>query len=383
MTTPHSITPLTSHTKKKLLFIDRDGTLIHEPPETYQVDSIDKLSFLPGVFEYLGKIARQLDYDLVMVTNQDGLGTPGYPEEVFWPIQELILRLLAGEGIAFREVCIDRSFAHEGKPTRKPGTGMLTHYMQGDYDLANSWVIGDRAADVLLARNLGSRSIYLTSPLHALPPDVVPDHIVAHWREVYQFLFRLNRTVSHRRTTSETDVEIRLQLDGSGQSDIHTGLGFFDHMLEQLARHGSLDLYLRANGDLHIDEHHTIEDVAIAMGEAFSMALADKRGIERYGYALPMDDCQAFVTVDFGGRPWLVWEATFTREKIGDMPTEMFSHFFKSFADAARANVHIQAQGTNEHHKIEAIFKAFARAVRMAIRRDPDHLILPTTKGIL
>lgn len=383
MTTPHSITPLTGHTKKKLLFIDRDGTLIHEPPETYQIDSIDKLSFLPGVFEYLGKIARQLDYELVMVTNQDGLGTPGYPEEVFWPIQELILRLLAGEGITFREVCIDRSFAHEGKPTRKPGTAMLTHYMQGEYDLANSWVIGDRATDILLAHNLGCRSIYITSPLHSLPPDVVPDRTVAHWREVYEYLSRLHRTVSHRRTTHETDIEIRLNPDGSGQADIRTGLGFFDHMLQQLARHGGLDLYLRAKGDLHIDEHHTIEDVAIALGESFSKALADKRGIERYGYALPMDDCRAFATVDFGGRPWLVWEATFSREKIGDMPTEMFSHFFKSFADAARANIHIQALGTNEHHKIEAIFKAFARAVRMAIRRDPDHLVLPSTKGIL
>ncbi|MFN4299755.1 MAG: bifunctional histidinol-phosphatase/imidazoleglycerol-phosphate dehydratase HisB [Thermaurantimonas sp.] len=383
MSQPSNKLLASNQNKKKLLFIDRDGTLIHEPPDTYQIDSIDKLSFLPGVFEYLGKIARQLDYDLVMVTNQDGLGSPGYPEEVFRPIQELILRLLAGEGITFSEVCIDRSFAHEGKPTRKPGTGMLTHYMQGDFDLAHSWVIGDRASDVLLAQNLGCRSIFISNPLHKLPSEVLPDFTVTHWREIHEFLMRHSRTVIHRRTTRETDVEIHLNPDGSGHADIHTGLGFFDHMLEQLARHGSLDLFIRATGDLHIDEHHTIEDVAIALGEAFSQALADKRGLERYGYALPMDDSRAFAAVDFGGRSWLVWEATFTREKVGDMPTEMFSHFFKSFADAARANIHIQATGTNEHHKIEAIFKAFARAVRMAIRRDPDHLILPTTKGIL
>ena len=368
---------------EKLLFIDRDGTLIHEPADTYQIDSIEKLSFLPGVFRYLSAIVRHLDYSLVMVTNQDGLGTPAYPEETFRSIHNLILRLLEGEGITFREICIDRSMPHENKPTRKPGTAMLTHYMQGRFDLSDSWVIGDRPTDVILAHNLGCRSIFIQTPLHLLPSDIKADHIVTSWKEIYEHLLARSRRVSHRRLTNETDITITLQPDGSGIADICTGLGFFDHMLEQLARHGLFDLSIRAHGDLHIDEHHTIEDVAIALGEAFAMALTDKRGISRYGYCLPMDDSRAFVTIDFGGRNYLVWEALFTREKIGDMPTEMFFHFFKSFSDAARATVHIKAEGINEHHKIEAIFKAFAKALKMAIRRDPEHLVLPTTKGII
>lgn len=373
----------TTSSSGRLLFIDRDGTLIHEPLNTYQVDSIDQLTFLPGVFRYLGSIVRQLDYTLVMVTNQDGLGTPKYPEETFWPIQNLIIRLFEGEGITFREVCIDRSLPEDLKPTRKPGTAMLTHYMQGSYDLSDSWVIGDRSTDIMLAKNLGCRSIFIQNNLHHISPGLQPDKLVTSWREIYEILLAHSRRVSHRRTTHETDIHITLQPDGTGQAGIRTGLGFFDHMLEQLARHGQIDLQIYASGDLHIDEHHTIEDVAIALGEAFAKALSDKRGLERYGYCLPMDESRAFAAIDFGGRNYIVWEATFSREKIGDMPTEMFYHFFKSFSDAARASIHIKAEGTNEHHKIEAIFKAFAKALKMAIRRDPEHLLLPTTKGIL
>ncbi|MFN3952355.1 MAG: bifunctional histidinol-phosphatase/imidazoleglycerol-phosphate dehydratase HisB [Thermaurantimonas sp.] len=376
-------TPNRTQTPEKLLFIDRDGTLIQEPAGTYQIDSIEKLSFLPGVFRYLSSIVRHLDYTLVMVTNQDGLGTPAYPEETFRPIHDLILRLLEGEGILFREICIDRSMPADNKPTRKPGTAMLTHYIRGGFDLANSWVIGDRPTDVALAHNLSCRSIFIQNALHPIPSDIKADHIVTSWKEIYQLLLAHSRQVTHRRLTSETDISITLQPEGMGHADIRTGLGFFDHMLEQLARHGLFDLTIRAHGDLHIDEHHTIEDVAITLGEAFSLALTDKRGINRYGYCLPMDDSRAFATIDFGGRSYLVWDASFTREKIGDMPTEMFFHFFKSFADAARANVHIKAEGINEHHKIEAIFKAFAKAIKMAIRRDPEHLVLPSTKGIL
>ncbi|MEP7074352.1 MAG: bifunctional histidinol-phosphatase/imidazoleglycerol-phosphate dehydratase HisB [Acidobacteriota bacterium] len=366
---------------KKVLFVDRDGTLIGEP-EDFQVDSFAKLRLLPGVLTYLGRIAAGMDFELVMVTNQDGLGTDSFPEESFRPVHDFLIELMEGEGIAFDDVCIDRSFPHENKPTRKPKTGMLTRYLEGDYDLANSYVIGDRETDVELAKNLGTKAIWLKSKNFAVPEDDSVISLVAEsWRQIYEFLRMPNRKVSHRRTTNETDILVELDLDGTGKAGISTGIAFFDHMLEQLARHGSLDLTIACKGDLHIDEHHTIEDIAITLGEAFSVALADKRGLERYGFVLPMDDCLAHVAVDFGGRNWIVWEAEFKREKIGKMPTEMFFHFFKSFSDKALCNLNIQATGTNEHHKIEAIFKAFAKAVRMAVKRDADNVILPSTKG--
>jgi len=378
---------------KRILFIDRDGTLINEAPPTYQIDSFDKLEFYPHMFEFMGRIAREMDYELLMVTNQDGLGTKDFPEDSFWPVQQFIMKGLENEGIHFEEVYIDKSFPKDNAPTRKPGTGMLTHYIDNpEYDLANSFVIGDRITDVQLAKNLGCKAIWLNNE-PGLGGREVKDtmtdlnEVVAletgAWSKIYEFLKLGLRRVIHERNTSETQIKIELNVDGSGKAAIFTGLGFFDHMLEQIARHGKMDLTIRTNGDLHIDEHHTIEDTGIALGEAFAMALADKRGMERYGFALPMDEADAKVLIDFGGRNWIVWHAEFKREHIGEMPTEMFFHFFKSFSDAARCNLNIECRGENEHHKIEAIFKAFAKAIRMAVRRDPLSNYLPSTKGVL
>ncbi|MGZ3866822.1 MAG: bifunctional histidinol-phosphatase/imidazoleglycerol-phosphate dehydratase HisB [Bacteroidia bacterium] len=366
---------------KKILFIDRDGTLIWEPPDTFQIDSFEKLKFLPGVFTWLGKIARELDYELVMVTNQDGLGTAKYPQEIFDKLQRLIMETLEGEGIKFAEVCIDKSFAEENKPTRKPGTAMLTKYMTGNYDLKNSYVIGDRLTDVKLAQNLGSGCIFIENYDKVKESEV--SLLTNNWQDIYKYLSTSFRFVQHERNTNETKIDIKLNLDGTGRSKISTGIAFFDHMLDQLAKHGGLDLILNCKGDLHIDEHHTIEDVGITLGEAFLKALGNKRGIERYGFTLPMDDCLAQVALDFGGRNWIEWKAEFKREKIGEMPTEMFFHFFKSFSDAAKCNLNIKAEGENEHHKIEAIFKAFAKSVKMAVKRDVNNLSLPSTKGVL
>ena len=378
---------------KRVLFIDRDGTLINEAPPTYQIDSFDKLEFYPHMFEFMGRIAREMDYELLMVTNQDGLGTRDFPEDAFWPVQRFIMRSLENEGIHFEEVYIDKSFPRDNAPTRKPGTGMLTRYINNpEYDLANSFVIGDRITDVQLAKNLGCKAIWLNNE-PGLGGREVKDtltelnEVVAletgKWSEIYEFLKLGLRRVIHERNTSETQIKIELNVDGSGKAAIFTGLGFFDHMLEQIARHGKMDLTIRTNGDLHIDEHHTIEDTGIALGEAFAKALADKRGMERYGFALPMDEADAKVLIDFGGRNWIVWHAEFKREHIGEMPTEMFFHFFKSFSDAAKCNLNIECKGENEHHKIEAIFKAFAKAIRMAVRRDPLSNYLPSTKGVL
>ena len=368
---------------KKVLFIDRDGTLITEP-EDFQIDSFAKLKFLPLVIRYLGKIARETDYELVMITNQDGLGTESFPDDVFYPVHDFIIETLANEGINFAEIFIDRSFAHENKLTRKPNTGLLGKYLDGDYDLENSFVIGDRETDAQLAANLGAKAIFIENENFDAPETVEIVQLVAEsWRDVYEFLKLTPRKVSHRRKTKETEISIELNLDGTGESAISTGISFFDHMLEQIARHGKIDLKIEAAGDLHIDEHHTIEDVAITLGEAFNLALTDKRGMERYGFCLPMDDCLAQVAVDFGGRNWCVWEAEFKRESVGKMPTEMFFHFFKSFTDKAQCNLNIKAEGANEHHKIEAIFKAFARAVKMAVRRDLSDASLPSTKGSL
>jgi imidazoleglycerol-phosphate dehydratase / histidinol-phosphatase len=378
---------------KKFLFIDRDGTIIMEPPVTNQLDAFSKLEFYPHVFEYLIKIVKELDYDLVMVTNQDGLGTEAFPEDAFWPIQNFVIKTFANEGVVFSEVLIDRTFPHENKNTRKPGTGMLKHYFEEEkYDLKNSFVIGDRLTDVELAKNLGCHAIFInnyqelgTGEITVTQEDL--NKVIAletqKWEEIYNFLKQPQRKVSHSRNTNETKIEVEINLDGNGKADIKTGLGFFDHMLEQVAKHSGMDLKIHCDGDLHIDEHHTIEDVALAFGEAMLSALGDKRGIERYGFLLPMDDCLAQVAIDFGGRSWLVWDVEFKREKIGEMPTEMFYHFFKSFSDASKSNLNIKAEGTNEHHKIEAIFKAFAKAIKMAIRRDPLNNSLPTTKGIL
>lgn len=378
---------------KRILFIDRDGTMIKEAPPTYQIDSWEKLEFYPEVFHYLGRIAAELDYELVMVTNQDGLGTASYPEETFWPVHEHVMKSFANEGVHFNAVYIDKTFPHENAPTRKPRTGMLTKYINNpDYDLANSFVIGDRITDVQLAKNLGAKAIWLNQDPN-LGAGEIKDEMKAlqevialestEWKEIYTFLKSGLRHVFHERNTSETKIKVEVNLDGSGQASIQTGLGFFDHMLDQIARHGKMDLTIEVNGDLHIDEHHTIEDTGIALGEAFAKALADKRGIERYGFALPMDETAAKVLIDFGGRNWIVWNAQFRREKIGEMPTEMFFHFFKSFSDAAKCNLHIECHGDNEHHKIEAIFKAFAKAIRMAVKRDPFSNYLPSTKGIL
>lgn len=377
---------------KRVLFIDRDGTLIKEVPPTYQIDSLDKVEFYPKVFVNMARIAAELDYELVMVTNQDGLGTASFPEETFWPAQNMILKAFENEGVTFTEVFIDRSFPADNAPTRKPGTGMLTRFFSDGYDLANSFVIGDRITDVQLAKNLGAKAIWLnegnnlggaeiSDTLQALEPVIALES--TDWNRIYEFLKLGLRTVTHVRKTNETDITISLNLDGSGKANVHTGLGFFDHMLDQIARHGSIDLSITAKGDLHIDEHHTIEDTGIALGEAIAKALGDKRGIERYGFCLPMDDCLAQVGIDFGGRNWLVWDAEFKREKIGEMPTEMFFHFFKSFSDGAKANLNIKAEGENEHHKIEAIFKCFAKAIRMAVKRNPYNMQLPSTKGML
>ena len=376
---------------KRILFIDRDGTMILEPAD-YQVDSFSKLEFYPEAFTYLGKIAKELDYELAMVTNQDGLGTHSNPEELFWPIQNFVVKAFENEGVKFSAIFIDKTFAHENAPTRKPGTAMLTNYINNPaYDLANSFVIGDRITDVKLAQNLGAKGIFIAND-EALGAEEIKDNEglneaialkTTSWKEIYEFLKLQNRTASIIRNTNETKIKIDLNLDGTGKSNISTGLHFFDHMLDQIARHGQMDLVIKVDGDLEVDEHHTIEDTAIALGEVFAQALGNKLGIERYGFTLPMDDCLAQAAIDFGGRNWLVWEADFKREMIGQMPTEMFYHFFKSFTDGAKANLNIKAEGTNEHHKIEAIFKAFAKAIKVAVKRDPDKMILPSTKGLL
>ena len=374
---------------KKVLFIDRDGTLALEP-EDYQLDAFDKLIFYPQVFTYLGKIARELDYTLVMVTNQDGLGTESFPENTFWPVHNLLLKSLEQEEIFFEEVLIDRSLPKDSAPTRKPKTGMLTQYFDDShYDLANSYVIGDRLTDIELAKNLNAKGIFITKN-ETLGANEASGNLnktivlkTKSWKAIYDFLKLEQRITVQKRTTHETDINLSLNLDGSGKSNISTGIVFFDHMLDQLARHGGMDISLQVKGDLGVDEHHTIEDTAIVLGEAFAAALGSKLGIERYGFCLPMDDCLAQVAIDFGGRNWLVWEAEFTREMIGQMPTEMFIHFFKSFSDGAKANLNIKAEGTNEHHKIEAIFKAFAKAIKAAVKRDLDKMILPSTKGSL
>ncbi|MEP2935345.1 MAG: bifunctional histidinol-phosphatase/imidazoleglycerol-phosphate dehydratase HisB [Gilvibacter sp.] len=362
--------------KKKVLFIDRDGTLVIEPPVDYQLDSLEKLSFYPGVFSSLSKIVKELDYDLVMVTNQDGLGTESFPEENFWPAQNKIIEAFENEGIYFSEILIDKSFPEDNAPTRKPGTALLNKYIYGEYDMEQSFVIGDRESDVQLAKNLGCNAIYIGQEQNNAAL------ITRHWDEIYQYLKKIPRTAMVARNTNETKINISLKLEGSGRYSINTGIGFFDHMLEQLARHANLDLNIDVIGDLHIDQHHTIEDVALALGEAFKMALGSKRGIERYGFLLPMDDVLAQVAIDFGGRPWLVWDVEFRREKVGEMPTEMFMHFFKSFSDASLCNLNIKVDGDNEHHKIEAIFKGVAKAVKMAINKT-NGTKLPTTKGKL
>lgn len=368
-----------------VLFIDRDGTLIVEPPEDFQVDSLEKLAFLPGVFRNLWQMKQHTDFRFVMVTNQDGLGTDAFPEETFWPAHQKMLDTFAGEGITFDEILIDRSFPHEQKPTRKPETGLLTHYQTGEYDLENSYVIGDRLSDLELAKNLGVQGIWVNGDPQKLPDSLqdVCARISSSWDEIAAFLcLPKKRVATVERSTKETQIKVRLNLDGTGKADIRTGLGFFDHMLEQIARHGGVDLHIHTKGDLHVDEHHTIEDTALALGEALREALGDKRGLMRYGFLLPMDEALAQVALDFGGRPWLVWEADFRREKVGDMPTEMFFHFFKSLSDQARCNLNIKVTGANEHHKIEAIFKGFARALRMAKARTNTNE-LPSTKGVL
>lgn len=377
---------------KKVLFIDRDGTLVLEPHD-YQVDALDKVEFYPLVFQYLAKIVQELDYELVMVTNQDGLGTSSYPEDTFWPAHNAIMKAFRNEGIIFAEEVIDRTFPHENKPTRKPGTALLTHYMDGSVDLANSFVIGDRITDVQLAKNLGAKAIWMVTDPQLGADEISNDarslqEVIAlnstDWGEIYRFLKGRQRTGKVHRVTKETDVLVKLDLDGQGQYNNHTGLGFFDHMLDQLAKHSGANLEVRVQGDLHIDEHHTIEDTAIALGEAFRQAVGDKRGMERYGSCiLPMDDCLATAAIDFSGRPWLVWNVEYRREKVGQMPTEMFYHFFKSFSDTALCNLNIKAEGENEHHKIEATFKAVAKAIKMAVKRDVNSQELPSTKGVL
>lgn len=376
---------------KKVLFIDRDGTLILEP-EDEQIDSFQKLKFYPRALYYLSKIATELDYTLVMVTNQDGLGTSSHPEANFWPVHQFILNTFETEGVRFDEVIIDRTFAHENAITRKPNTGLLQHFFTEDFNLPESFVVGDRLNDVILAKNLGAKAIWLRNNDLLGQNEVMEkaeslQEVIAletqNWADIYTMLRAGTRTVQHDRNTNETKISIKLDLDGTGKADIHTGLNFFDHMLDQIARHGGLDLSIHTKGDLHIDEHHTIEDTGIALGEAFAKAIGNKLGLERYGFCLPMDDCLAQAAIDFGGRSWIVWDATFNREKVGDVPTEMFYHFFKSFSDAAKCNLNIKAEGQNEHHKIEAIFKAFAKAVKMAIKRDPEKLVLPSTKGVL
>lgn len=375
--------------KKRALFIDRDGTLVIEPPVDYQLDSFEKLEFYPKVMRNLFFIRKQLDFEFVMVTNQDGLGTSSFPEDTFWPVHNLMLKTLAGEGVVFDDILIDRSFPEENSPNRKPRTGMLGKYLSDEYDLANSYVIGDRLTDMELARNLGAKGIWLhenddsTAGILAGHEDIQPVLVTNDWDQIAEFLFAGERCAEVKRVTKETDIFVSLNLDGKGKTSISTGLGFFDHMLDQIGKHSGMDLTVQVKGDLNVDEHHTIEDTAIALGEALAKALGDKRGIERYGYTLPMDDCFCSVALDFGGRPWLVWDVEFHREKIGDMPTEMFLHFFKSLSDAARMNLNIKAEGTNEHHKIEGIFKALARSIKMAVRRDIYHYNLPSTKGVI
>ena len=377
---------------KKVLFIDRDGTIVLEP-KNYQLDGLSKLEFYPNAFQYLAKIAKELDYELAMVTNQDGLGTSSFPEDTFWPTQNFIIKAFENEGVKFNEIFIDKSFPEDNAPTRKPRTGMLTKYLNNPaYDLENSFVLGDRITDVELAKNLGSKAIFIknednlggseiASSVEELASTIALT--TTSWKTIYEFLKLEERTASIIRKTNETDIAIIVNLDGTGKSKIDTGIAFFDHMLDQIARHGQMDLDIQVKGDLEVDEHHTIEDTAIALGEVFAKALGNKLGIERYGFCLPMDDCLAQVAIDFGGRNWLVWEADFKREMIGQMPTEMFFHFFKSFTDGAKANLNIKAEGTNEHHKIEAIFKAFAKAIKVAVKRDTEKLILPSTKGML
>lgn len=377
--------------KKKVLFIDRDGTLIREPADE-QVDTFEKLIFYPKVFTYLGKIAKELDFELVIVTNQDGLGTNNYPEASFWPIQNFVLDCFKNEGVVFENIIIDRTFAKDNAPTRKPNTGLLTSYLMGDYDLENSFVIGDRLTDIELAKNLGAKGIFINDNTNfgtneiGVERDELDTFIALEsndWQRIYEFLKLNNRTAELTRKTNETKIYIKLNVDGTGESDISTGISFFDHMLDQIARHGNMDLTIQVKGDLEVDEHHTIEDTMIALGEVFSKALGSKFGIERYGFCLPMDDCLAQVAIDFGGRNWLVWDADFKREMIGKMPTEMFYHLFKSFTDGAKCNLNIKAEGINEHHKIEAIFKAFAKAIKAAVKQDVEKMILPSTKGML
>ncbi|MCK0159530.1 bifunctional histidinol-phosphatase/imidazoleglycerol-phosphate dehydratase HisB [Allomuricauda sp. F6463D] len=376
---------------KKVLFIDRDGTIIKETADE-QIDAFDKMIFYPKAFTFLGKIAKELDFELVMITNQDGLGTDIFPEETFWPVHNFIIKSFENEGVVFDKVCIDRTFPADNADTRKPGTGMLTSYFSEEYDLENSFVIGDRLTDVELAKNLGAKGIFINDETHLGTSEITVkreelDEYIAletnDWQKIYEFLKLENRVAEISRKTNETNIQIIINLDGTGKSEIDTGLAFFDHMLDQLARHGQMDLKIKVDGDLEVDEHHTIEDTAIALGELFSKALGNKLGIERYGFCLPMDDCLAQVAIDFGGRNWLVWDTEFKREKVGDMPTEMFMHFFKSFTDGAKANLNIKAEGTNEHHKIEAIFKAFAKSIKMAVKRDAEKMVLPSTKGML
>ncbi len=376
---------------KKVLFIDRDGTMIKETVDE-QIDSFEKMIFYPKCIPYLSKIAQELDYELVMITNQDGLGTDSFPEDTFWPVHNFIMKTYENEGVVFDAVFLDRTFPKDNAPTRKPGTGLLTKYFSEEYDLINSFVIGDRLTDVELAKNLGSKAIFINDNTNLGTGEIsvkreALDAVIAlesnDWQKIYEFLKLEERTASIIRKTNETDIAISLNLDGTGKSNINTGLAFFDHMLDQISRHGQMDLDIQVKGDLEVDEHHTIEDTAIALGEVFAKALGNKLGIERYGFCLPMDDCLAQVAIDFGGRNWLVWETEFKREKIGEMPTEMFFHFFKSFTDGAKANLNVKAEGTNEHHKIEAIFKAFAKAIKVAVKRDADKMILPSTKGML
>ena len=377
---------------KKVLFIDRDGTLAIEPPLDYQLDSFEKLEFYPKVFQYLGKIAKELDFELVMVTNQDGLGTDSFPEATFWPVHNFLIKTFKKEGIVFTEQIIDKTFSKDNASTRKPNTGLLTHYFSETYDLENSFVIGDRLTDIELAKNLGAKGILINNNNTegedeiTVAKEELKQFIALEtndWSAIYEFLKVKERTGRSTRNTNETKIEIDVNLDGTGKSTIATGIAFFDHMLDQIARHGQLDLNIQVQGDLEVDEHHTIEDTAIALGELFAKTLGNKLGIERYGFCLPMDDCLAQVAIDFGGRNWLVWEADFKREMVGKMPTEMFMHFFKSFTDGAKCNLNIKAEGTNEHHKIEAIFKAFAKAIKMAVKRDVEKMILPSTKGML
>lgn len=380
--------------KQKVLFIDRDGTLINEAPPTYQLDSFDKLRFYPQVFEYMTKIAVELDYELVMITNQDGLGTDSFPEHTFWPVQNFVIKSFEAEQVHFNKVLIDKTFPEENAPTRKPGTGMLVDYIDNEkYDLPNSFVIGDRITDMQLARNLGCKGIWINLDENLGAAEISDDIVTLKagtivlstpdWKDIYQFLKLPPRQASLVRNTNETNISIQLNLDGDGKAEIHTGLHFFDHMLHQLCRHGGIDLHLVCKGDLEVDEHHTIEDTALVLGEAFAIAMGNKKGMERYGFLLPMDDSLAQVAIDFGGRPWMVWKVKFERNKVGDVPTEMFEHFFKSFSDAAKCNLNIKAKAKNDHHKIESIFKAFAKAIKMALKRDIMNNNLPTTKGVI